>query len=84
MAVTSFKTVTICTGDATQLSASGGTLYSWTPAAGLSATLVSNPIASPATTTQYVVTVSNQFACADTAAVLVNVNENVVNQNYNS
>ena len=75
VAVTSFKTVTICTGDATQLSASGGTLYSWTPAAGLSGTLVSNPIASPAITTQYVVTVSNQFACADTAAVLVNVNE---------
>lgn len=46
----------ICTGDSTQLNASGGALiFSWSPAAGLSNANVSNPKASPANTTTYVV-----------------------------
>jgi gliding motility-associated-like protein len=65
--------VTICEGDNTQLNASGGTTYSWLPATGLSATDIANPIASPADTTKYTVTVSNSNACTDTASVTVNV-----------
>ncbi len=45
------------TQSAIQLSASGGTTYSWSPAAGLSATNIANPVASPTGTTNYIVSV---------------------------
>jgi len=66
--------VAICNGASTQLNASGGTSYSWSPAAGLSATNISNPVASPATTTAYVVTVTNSYGCTATDNVIVTVN----------
>ena len=50
---------TICTGDTTQLWATGGTTYSWTPAAGLSSTSIANPKAYPAITTDYICTITN-------------------------
>jgi gliding motility-associated-like protein len=40
-----------------QLTASGGVTYTWSPAAGLSNATIANPTASPAATTQYVVSV---------------------------
>ncbi len=43
----------ICTGDQVQLQATGATTYSWTPALGLSATNIANPIATPTITTVY-------------------------------
>jgi hypothetical protein len=43
--------VTICEGQSTTLGATGATTYSWGPAAGLSATNIANPVASPTTTT---------------------------------
>jgi gliding motility-associated-like protein len=49
----------ICQGDSIQLSATGGTQYTWTPAASLSNPSVSNPFARPATTTVYHVQVSD-------------------------
>ncbi len=48
----------ICYGSATQLNATGGLIYSWTPTSGLSNPNISNPVASPTTTTTY--TVSSQ------------------------
>jgi len=45
-------------GGSTTLQASGGTSYAWSPATGLSATNISDPIASPTTTTIYTVTVT--------------------------
>ena len=49
----------VCSGGqtATQLSASGGLTYSWTPVAGLSNPNIANPIASPTVPTFYVVAV---------------------------
>jgi gliding motility-associated-like protein len=55
-----------------QLSASGGISYSWAPSQGLSATDIPNPIAIPAETTTYTVTVSNG-TCYDTKEVKVEV-----------
>lgn len=47
-----------CTGQAAvPLTASGGSSYLWTPAAGLSSTTIANPMASPAVTTNYIVSV---------------------------
>ncbi|MHC1731146.1 MAG: PKD-like domain-containing protein [Bacteroidales bacterium] len=51
----------------------GGYLYSWSPAAGLSATNISNPVATPSSTTTYTVTVTDANGCVKTASVTVNV-----------
>lgn len=48
-----------CQGRPVQLHASGGFYYLWTPAAGLNNPFVSNPFAMPDSTTNYVITVSN-------------------------
>ncbi|MBP9647938.1 MAG: T9SS type B sorting domain-containing protein, partial [Paludibacteraceae bacterium] len=49
---------TICMGDNTQLVATGGTTYRWTPATGLNNPNISNPIASPSVTTVYSVEIT--------------------------
>jgi gliding motility-associated-like protein len=67
-----------CAGGNTQLNATGGGTYSWTPSTGLSSTTIANPIASPTATTTYIVTVSNgQCTAADTVTVTVNQLPNV-------
>jgi gliding motility-associated-like protein len=63
---------TICVGSSTVLAASGGTVYQWSPATGLSNANTANPTASPTVTTTYTVTVSN-ITCSTTASVTVNV-----------
>lgn len=75
VATKNFDAITICTGNSTPLITSGGGTYSWTPINGLSATDIADPIAAPVITTLYTVTVANQFACFDTAQILVTVNE---------
>lgn len=69
--------VAICQGQSTSLNASGGTSYTWSPARGLSAADIANPVATPDTTTQYVVTVSNGV-CMASDSVVVNVNKKPV------
>jgi hypothetical protein len=64
--------VSICSGSSTNLNAAGGTSYAWSPSTGLSATNIANPIASPTTTTTYVVTVTSG-TCTATDNVLVTV-----------
>ena len=56
-----------------QLTATGVGSYEWQPARGLSSSNIANPIASPDTSTQYYVIVSNQFGCRDTASAIVQV-----------
>jgi gliding motility-associated-like protein len=69
--------LTICQGTTTQLIASGGTSYTWSPATGLSNPTIANPIASPTDTTKYTVTVTNN-TCSSTASVTVNVTKKPV------
>jgi gliding motility-associated-like protein len=66
--------VSICNGNSTTLSASGGGTYSWTPTSGLSNPLISNPVASPTSTTTYSVSVTNASGCTASSSVLVTVN----------
>lgn len=47
---------TICDGESTTLTASGGTTYSWSPSTGLSATSGESVTATPSVTTTYTVT----------------------------
>ncbi|MCO5265550.1 MAG: choice-of-anchor L domain-containing protein, partial [Lentimicrobium sp.] len=71
--------VTICSGLSTQLNGTGGVLYSWSPATGLNNPNIANPIASPATTTTYTLTVTNASGnCASTDQVVVTVNPSPV------
>ncbi|MBI5220070.1 MAG: gliding motility-associated C-terminal domain-containing protein [Bacteroidia bacterium] len=64
--------VTICAGSDTTLSATGGTGYQWAPSTGLSATNISNPLASPGSTITYYVTVTSSCGNAtDSVTVAV-------------
>ncbi len=66
---------TICLGESIQLYASGGTNYSWEPAASLDDPDIADPIATPMENTTYYVTVSNEGRCPDIASVTITVNE---------
>jgi hypothetical protein len=64
---------TICLGSSTIISASGGVGYQWSPAAGLSAANVPDPVASPTATTMYRVTITNEYGCTAVDSVRVRV-----------
>ncbi|WP_164974323.1 PKD domain-containing protein [Filimonas effusa] len=67
------KDVTICKGQSAQLGAAGATTVAWTPTEGLSCTSCANPVASPAATTQYVISGMNNYGCVSSDSVTVNV-----------
>jgi gliding motility-associated-like protein len=66
--------VSECGGTSVFLNGSGGGIYSWSPAAGLSNTSVSNPTATVANTSTYTLTVSDANGCRDSATVTVTFN----------
>lgn len=66
--------VAICEGSSAQLSASGGTGYSWSPGTSLSDPATSDPLATPSTTTTYTVTVTNSDQCTAVDSLVVTVN----------
>lgn len=62
----------ICEGNTVTLQGSGGSTYAWSPATGLSDTTSASPVASPADSTGYALTVSNgQCTDQDTVNVFV-------------
>lgn len=64
---------------------SGGTApftYAWNPATGLSASNISNPVASPAATTNYTLTVTDTYACVGRDNVTVYNVSSVTNNMY--
>lgn len=62
-----------CLGTPVGLSAAGALTYVWTPATGLSCTNCPAPMASPATTTTYIVTGTDAAGCKDTGIVTVTI-----------
>ncbi len=69
----------ICSGSSVTLNASasggtGGLIYSWLPASGLSNAALLQPLASPTTTTAYVLTVNDSKGCPARDTVVVTVN----------
>lgn len=69
---------TICLGQTSQLSASGGIYYSWQPSSAISGSaIISNPTALPTTTTDYIVT-----AKAPVADEIVNGNFSAGNSGF--
>ncbi len=63
----------ICESNSIQLSASGGTGYSWSPSGSLNNPAIANPVASPVTHTKYKVTVTSAAGCINTDSVQVNI-----------
>lgn len=65
----------IVSGDQAQLNAVAvnATSYLWSPPAGLSSVSIPNPIAKPAATTLYTITVKNAVGCIATDDILVTV-----------
>ena len=64
----------ICIGNSTNLNASGGIVYAWSPTSGLSASTIQNPVANPTTTTIYTVTVTDVNSCSASDSMTLTVN----------
>ncbi len=73
LATVSFTDTAVCSNGVVQLSASGANNFEWSPAQGLSAVNIANPLASPAADIRYTVKISNANQCSDTASVFVRV-----------
>lgn len=68
----------ICFGNSANLNASGGTNYIWSPAYGLNNQYISNPVATPDSTTAYTVTVTDLIGCTDTDDITVFVSPPII------
>ncbi len=66
--------VELCFGESTQVFLPGGTSYSWVPTTGVSDPTSGSPTLSPATTSQYVVSVSDACNNIQTDTITVTVN----------
>ncbi|TAL62529.1 MAG: T9SS type B sorting domain-containing protein [Bacteroidetes bacterium] len=64
---------TICAGSSVTLTSTGGGSYFWVPSAGLSNPNISNPVASPTSATNYIVTVTSAIGCSNTDTVSINL-----------
>lgn len=63
----------ICGNNCASLTASGGSVYAWSPTNGLSSPNTAATQACPQATTNYIVTVTDIYGCVNTDAVLVTV-----------
>ena len=63
----------LCLGDSLQLEAVGNGVFSWSPATGLSATDIPNPVAFPNVKTKYHVTLTNAPGCVNRDSVEIDV-----------
>lgn len=66
--------VVICPPENARLYATGGVSYQWSPSAGISNSLISNPVATPNQSTVYQVTITDVFGCTISLPVGVTVN----------
>ncbi len=64
-----------CPGTTLNMQASGGVSYVWSPATGLSSTIIANPLATPTVTTNYSVLVTGANGCKASDQVNVTVFE---------
>jgi len=65
--------VLLCKGRSIQLNASGTGTFLWSPAGGLSNPVINNPLASPDATTEYTVTLTDQWGCKNSDQINVDV-----------
>jgi hypothetical protein len=72
--VTVTADTSVCDGSSVQLNVTGGSSYIWTPSIGLSNATISNPVATPASTTTYSVSVIDSNGCTGSASMTITVN----------
>lgn len=77
--ITTSPDTTICPGSRTQIVASGGLRYFWTPTSGLTSASIRNPFATPTVNTTYRVLVADSNRCNSTDSVRVNLFVNMPN-----
>lgn len=65
--------ITIESGTSTQLTATGGTQYNWSPAQGLSCTDCQSPVATPDATTTYCVLVTDANGCTGSDCTTITI-----------
>lgn len=82
LTLTPDSNTSICRGDSVQLSAAGGITYKWSPPAGLSATNIPNPVASPTVTITYTVTAIDTGACGGIYSDSIHIVVENNNPNY--
>jgi gliding motility-associated-like protein len=68
----------VCKGGSVQLKAVGVGSVSWTPVQLLSNPVIINPIATPDTTTKFVVHLVDQFGCKNSDSVMVEVRDKII------
>ncbi len=66
--------ISLCIGEESQLNASGGVTYSWSPETGLNNSNIADPIVSPTITTLYTLIITDLNGCSDQDTVKVTVN----------
>jgi len=71
-----------CATVTSKLTASSGYTYNWSPAASLNNSHISNPVASPASTTTYHVLVTNTAGCVKEDSITVEVQKDKVENRY--
>ena len=76
--VSTSPNVIVCQGEGTQLYATGGVTYEWSPAAGLNYTNISNPVATPMQATHYSVIITNEFGCSTTAYIDIGICDTLI------
>jgi hypothetical protein len=67
--------MSICSGMSMALHAGGGVSYHWSPSDGLSCTDCAEPVASPAKTTTYILTVANAEGCSSSDSIIIAVSD---------
>ncbi|MDQ2863474.1 MAG: hypothetical protein M3R50_07495, partial [Bacteroidota bacterium] len=72
--ITKSNDTTICYKSNVQMLAGGGVSYAWLPSSSLNNPNISNPVASPLTTTLYRVTVTNGIGCSKIDSIKIIVN----------
>lgn len=68
--------INICQGGSTTLNATGGATYAWSPASTLDNSTISNPVATPAAITTYIVTAYDAMGCSGTDNITIGFNPN--------
>lgn len=70
---------TVCSGTATNLLATGGFAYHWSPSTGLNNATIPNPLAIPTVTTTYTVEIKLKNALGDTCTQTLSTTVTVIN-----